>query len=436
MAIAVSIEGVSKQYRLGQFGTGTLAHDLNRWWARFRGNEDPYSLVGQRNDRTEAVKSPERVEYVWALKDINLKIEQGEILGVIGRNGAGKSTLLKLLSRVTAPTSGVIKVRGRMASLLEVGTGFHPELTGSENIYLNGAILGMSRAEIRKRFDDIVGFSGCAKYIDTPVKRYSSGMYVRLAFAVAAHLDSEILIIDEVLAVGDMEFQNKCLGKIGEVTRSGRTVLFVSHSMAAIRALTSRSVFLEGGAVNFAGETSLCIEAYLEKCAQYAVGETKSLDYFRREKSDGGLLRFLGVKVDVPEVTELRLPRLESGEPITVVLEILATEDIPSAIVSVILSKGGGFTVATLLSLDQGQAFSFKKGRNYVSCRIEGIHLTPGQYSITTGVTLALSAKSSDVLMDVPIFEIGMSDLDNGTLVWPERPWGAVHLPTAKWLQS
>ncbi len=264
MATAISIEDVSKQYRLGQFGTGTIAHDLNRWWARLRGKDDPFARVGQVNDRTKPSSARTEPEYVWALKDINLEVEQGQILGIIGRNGAGKSTLLKLLSRVTAPTTGTIRVRGRMASLLEVGTGFHPELTGRENIYLNGAILGMTRAEIRKHFDEIVDFSGCAKYIETPVKRYSSGMYVRLAFAVAAHLEPEILVVDEVLAVGDAEFQAQCLGKMNEVSREhGRTILFVSHNMAAIRQLCPRSILLANGSIDSGGTTEEIIERYL-----------------------------------------------------------------------------------------------------------------------------------------------------------------------------
>ncbi len=210
LTTAIHIEDLGKLYRLGEFGTGTISHDLNRWFARIRGKEDPFAIVGETNDRTSKGIS----DYVWALKDVNLDIKEGSAVGIIGKNGAGKSTLLKILSKVTAPTKGNIKVRGRIASLLEVGTGFHPELTGRENIFLNGAILGMYKKEIKKKFDEIVAFAGVERYIDTPVKRYSSGMYVRLAFAVAAHLESEILIVDEVLAVGDAEFQKKCLGKM------------------------------------------------------------------------------------------------------------------------------------------------------------------------------------------------------------------------------
>lgn len=237
----ISIENLSKSYQLGVIGTGTFFGDLNRWWAKKTGKPDPYAKVVE-------VKHDNRVgETIWALDNINFGLQQGEALGIIGRNGAGKSTLLKILSRVTAPTSGEVKVKGRIASLLEVGTGFHPELTGRENIYLNGAILGMSRAEVTRKFDEIVDFSGVEKFIDTPVKRYSSGMYVRLAFAVAAHLEPEILVVDEVLAVGDAEFQKKCLGKMSDVAGSGRTVLFVSHNMPAILRLCSSAILLDKG---------------------------------------------------------------------------------------------------------------------------------------------------------------------------------------------
>jgi lipopolysaccharide transport system ATP-binding protein len=260
--IAIKVENLSKAYQLGQIGTGTISRDLERFWAtKIRGKEDPFLKIGQTNDRTVKGES----DIVWSLEDINFEIEQGDAVGIIGRNGAGKSTLLKLLSRVTAPTTGNIKVKGRIASLLEVGTGFHPELSGRENIYLNGAILGMRKKEITRKFDEIVNFSGVERYIDTPVKRYSSGMYVRLAFAVAAHLESEILIVDEVLAVGDAEFQAKCLGKMGEVSQSeGRTVLFVSHNMAAIASFCKKSILLQNGKKKFEGISEDAIIYYQE----------------------------------------------------------------------------------------------------------------------------------------------------------------------------
>ena len=260
MAKAIKVENLSKAYQLGDFGTGTISRDLERFWARMLGKEDPFLKIGEVNDRT--VKSQTNV--VWSLKDINFEVEQGDAVGIIGRNGAGKSTLLKILSRVTSPSTGSIKVKGRIASLLEVGTGFHPELTGRENIYLNGAILGMRKAEIKRKFDEIVDFAGVDRYVDTPVKRYSSGMYVRLAFAVAAHLESEILVVDEVLAVGDAEFQKKCLGKMGEVSKGeGRTVLFVSHNMASIMQLCNHGIYLDKGKLHLQGTVDTIISEYL-----------------------------------------------------------------------------------------------------------------------------------------------------------------------------
>lgn len=260
--IILTARNISKQYRLGLVGTGTLSHDLNRFWHRIRGKEDPYLKIGAENDRASKAKE----DYVWALRDINFDVKEGEVLGIIGKNGAGKSTLLKILSRVTMPTTGSIKTKGRIASLLEVGTGFHPELTGRENIYLNGAILGMTKAEIKEKEEEIIDFSGCAMYIDTPVKRYSSGMRVRLAFAVAAHLEPDILVVDEVLAVGDAEFQKKAIGKMKDISGTGgRTVLFVSHNMAAVKSLCTRGVVLENGTSVFEGSADESVSFYLSR---------------------------------------------------------------------------------------------------------------------------------------------------------------------------
>lgn len=257
--VVLRAENISKQYRLGQLGTGTISHDLNRFFAKLRGKEDPYLRVGEANDRSKSGGS----DYVWSLKDINFEVKQGEVLGIIGKNGAGKSTLLKILSQVTTPTTGQVKVKGRIAALLEVGTGFHPDLSGRENIFLNGAILGMTKAEIKSKFDEIIEFSGVAKYIDTPVKRYSSGMMVRLGFAVAAHLEPEILIVDEVLAVGDAEFQKKCMGKMKDVSEEGRTVLFVSHNLSSIKQLCTRGILLVNGKLEFAGTQNETVDKYL-----------------------------------------------------------------------------------------------------------------------------------------------------------------------------
>ena len=269
MATAIEFNHVGKQYRLGLVSTGTISHDLNRWWqtAVLR-KEDPYLKIGSVNDRTQKADS----DYVWALRDIDFKVEQGDVVGIIGKNGAGKSTLLKLLSKVTGPTVGTIRARGRIASLLEVGTGFHSEMTGRENIFMNGAILGMTKREIAAKLDEIVDFSGCERYLDTPVKRYSSGMMVRLGFAVAAHLDPEILVVDEVLAVGDAEFQKKAIGKMQDVSKGeGRTVLFVSHNMASVKSLCKSGLLLENGMVKYRGSIQDTIDMYIGEGGSSAV---------------------------------------------------------------------------------------------------------------------------------------------------------------------
>jgi len=259
--VILRVENISKQYRLGLLGTGSITHDLNRFWCKIRGLEDPYLKIGEINDRSTKGNS----DYVWALKDVSFNVKRGEILGVIGKNGAGKSTLLKILSKVTAPTTGSIKSKGRIASLLEVGTGFHPEMTGRENIYLNGAILGMTKIEITSKIDEIIEFSGCERYIDTPTKRYSSGMTVRLAFAVAAFLEPDILIVDEVLAVGDAEFQKKAIGKMQDISNAGgRTVLFVSHNMPAVKSLCTKAILMVNGSVVMNDDTSKVLKYYLD----------------------------------------------------------------------------------------------------------------------------------------------------------------------------
>src|SRR5690554_214683 len=298
-------ENISKQYRLGLVGTGTLTHDLNRLWHSIRGKEDPYLKIGAVNDRSSKANS----EYVWALRDINFEVKQGEVLGIIGKNGAGKSTLLKILSRVTLPTTGVIKTKGRIASLLEVGTGFHPELTGRENVYLNGAILGMTRAEISAKLDEIVEFSGCEMYIDTPVKRYSSGMKVRLAFAVAAHLEPDILVVDEVLAVGDAEFQKKAIGKMQDISREGgRTVLFVSHNMGSIKSLCTRGIVLENGISVFDGDVDNCIDYYLSSNSN----EKQKLLKDREDRTGAKFFRFTDIQIKSASKNNLR--EILSGE--------------------------------------------------------------------------------------------------------------------------
>ncbi len=300
MATAIEFNHVGKQYRLGLVSTGTLSHDLNRWWqTAILRKEDPYLKIGSVNDRTQKADS----EYVWALRDIDFKVEQGDVVGIIGKNGAGKSTLLKLLSKVTAPTVGTIRARGRIASLLEVGTGFHQEMTGRENIFMNGAILGMTKAEIAAKLDEIVDFSGCERYLDTPVKRYSSGMMVRLGFAVAAHLDPEILVVDEVLAVGDAEFQKKAIGKMQDVSRGeGRTVLFVSHNMTSIKSLCKTGVLLEHGTLREIGDIDPIVTHYLR--GDSAIANYKS--FAQPLKGNGGFeLIEIGVRPRGGQFTDL-----------------------------------------------------------------------------------------------------------------------------------
>lgn len=314
MSIILKASNISKQYRLGLVGTGTISHDLNRWWAGIRGKEDPYLKVGSINDRSTKADS----DYVWALQDINFEVQQGEVLGIIGKNGAGKSTLLKILSRVTIPTTGEIKTKGRIASLLEVGTGFHPELTGRENIYLNGAILGMSKAEIKAKEEEIIAFSGCERYVDTPVKRYSSGMRVRLAFAVAAFLEPDILVIDEVLAVGDAEFQKKAIGKMQDISKGdGRTVIVVSHNMATIQNLCTRVMLLINGSIETIGNTDDVIDYYLKKFRDEQVANDLAL---REDRQGNGVLQF--VDYWISNVSDARIHSTPSGMTFKIVLKI------------------------------------------------------------------------------------------------------------------
>jgi lipopolysaccharide transport system ATP-binding protein len=305
----ISVENVSKAYRLGQIGGGTLKEDVSRWWAKLRGKPDPTLKIGQEHHARLMGQE------FWALQDVSFEVKEGEVLGIIGRNGAGKSTLLKILSQVTTPTSGEIKVRGRIASLLEVGTGFHPELTGRENIFLNGAILGMTKAEIRKKFDEIVAFSGVEEFIDTPVKRYSSGMYVRLAFAVAAHLEPEILIVDEVLAVGDAEFQKKCIGKMKAVAGHGRTILFVSHNMAAVSNLCTKAILMERGCITSQGHVSEVLKIY--------ASSSKSKEYSNLlehpERSGEGRARF--TKLWIEDKNHNIVDRVSSGDEVVIAVE-------------------------------------------------------------------------------------------------------------------
>ena len=370
MTTAISIQNVSKAYRLGVIGHGTLREDLQSWWAKVRCKEDPNKIIGSK----EAIEG----DTLWALRDVSFDVEQGSVWGIIGANGAGKSTLLKILSRVTAPTSGQIKVRGRVASLLEVGTGFHPELTGRENIFLNGAILGMTKAEVRKKFDEIVAFSEIEKFIDTPVKRYSSGMYVRLAFAVAAHLDPEILIVDEVLAVGDAAFQKKCLGKMGAVAKEGRTVLFVSHNMGAVRGLTHRAVLLEHGRVVMEGEKNEVIQRYLQGAQ---LENSRHLDVSNRPRRKN-----MGITCRLTEVTINGGREVRHGEPFSVDFTLQSDVALDNVAYGIgVAALGGG----RLLSWDcetVGAKQTVPQGTSKVRMSLPELELQPSWYMLDIAV--------------------------------------------------
>ncbi len=365
--IAIKLENISKQYRLGVVGTGTLSHDLNRWWAKVRGKEDPTLKIGQENTLAK-----EGGDYVWALKDINLEIKQGEVLGIIGKNGAGKSTLLKLLSRVTGPTTGQIKIKGRIASLLEVGTGFHPELTGRENIFLNGAILGMRKWEIRKKLDEIVDFAGVAKYLDTPVKRYSSGMYVRLAFAVAAHLEPDILVVDEVLAVGDAEFQKKAIGKMQDVSKGGgRTVLFVSHNMTSIRKLCKSGILLRSGQIDFEGDVENCIQTY------NTITENQQNDVVENDK-----LKILDFNIK----NKFKEGVFTPFEEIFFNLKFETKKNLGEIDFTLHFYNEQNLRVLVISSVHKKQSIKGNKGTHEITFKLDELKLIPGRYFISVGI--------------------------------------------------
>lgn len=362
--LALKAENISKQYRLGQVGTGTLTHDLNRFWHKVRGKENPYLKIGESNDRSSKGIS----DYVWSLRDINFEIEQGDAVGIIGRNGAGKSTLLKILSKVTKPTTGKIHTNGRIASLLEVGTGFHPEMTGRENIFLNGAILGMTKKEITRKFDEIVDFSGVERYIDTPVKRYSSGMYVRLAFAVAAHLESEILIVDEVLAVGDAEFQKKCLGKMGDVTKGeGRTILFVSHNLHSILKLCKKGILLENGFLKGDSDINSIVNLYNSNAGSEEILPNFDQDIFLKD--------FKSYKKNDPT------SNLQTVQDGILEFHIQSNRNIKNINIGIGFNDDLGNRLFTPFSAHFQQSFDLSTGENIICCEIMKFPLKSGKYN-------------------------------------------------------
>lgn len=370
--IAIKFENISKQYRLGVVGTGTISHDLNRWWHLVRGKEDPYLQIGQVNDRSAKATS----DYVWALKDINFEVKQGDVVGIIGKNGAGKSTLLKILSRVTSPTTGSIKAKGRIASLLEVGTGFHPELTGRENIYMNGAIMGMTKAEITRKLDEIVDFAGVEMYLDTPSKRYSSGMTVRLGFAIAAHLEPEILVVDEVLAVGDAEFQKKAIGKMQDVSRGeGRTVLFVSHNMGAVKELCNSGIILKNGTVDYTGNINDVISRYLIS------QEDLSRDGVFNPKPD---LENMFLYIKTYNSQNIETTELMTGDDISIKIGIQNSTFDDAVGIGIYIKNRYGDKVAGITSYYgevNKQSVGFKKER-VIDIKIPCLQLTNGEYFV------------------------------------------------------
>lgn len=407
MSTVIKVENVSKQYRLGLIGSGTLREDLEGWWYRLRGKDDPTLGLSEVNDRSSVGTS----NYVWALQNINFEVQQGEVLGIIGKNGAGKSTLLKLLSRVTAPTTGSIKAKGRIASLLEVGTGFHPELTGKENIFLNGAIMGMKKAEIKRKLEEIVDFAGVERYLETPVKRYSSGMYVRLAFAVAAHLEPEILIVDEVLAVGDAEFQKKALGKMKEVSGgSGRTVLFVSHNMASVQNLCSRAVLLKNGRVSYVGNVNDSINNYL------SLGTKQNIDFSDdiSRKGDGPLKFTRGEFECIGGVGST----IETFKDLKIIVSynLNRNVNIHSFQIDIGINNHMGVRVAWMSTSNTPNSFNLDSGQ--IQFIVKNLPLAPGDY--TCNIYCKINDFVSDWLSDVMPFSVAEMDYYNSGKLVPK----------------
>ncbi len=370
----IQTENLSKLYRLGIISSKTIAEDISRLWSRISGNENPDFNSGEINDRSLKSKG----NYVWALKDVSFDVKEGELLAIIGKNGAGKSTLLKILSRVTTPSSGSVKIKGKVASLLEVGTGFHQELTGRENIFLNGSILGMTKKEIKSRFEEIVEFSGIGRYIDTPVKRYSSGMYVRLAFGVAAHLDPEILIVDEVLAVGDAEFQKKCIGKMQDVSmKEGRTVLFVSHNMSAVKNLCTKGIILEHGKIFYQGDIDSAVSKYLSS------GSTEAEVNLRDRKDRQGGDKFRFTEIILKDSNSENINQVISGEPLLIEVKYTGKADLSgNFIFSISFNDGFGNTKASFVNDEMGIRFSNLDKSGSVFLKIPRLLLRSDSYSI------------------------------------------------------
>ena len=444
--IAIKVENLSKRYRIGlkdempntfvgemiswlkaPFTSFKRLQKLTKFDEHEAGGKEQGGLTNNRELITD--NSTPNDDIIWALKDVSLEVKHGEVLGIIGRNGAGKTTLLKILSRITEPTFGHAIINGRVSSLLEVGTGFHPELTGRENIYLNGTILGMSKKEIDSKFDEIVAFSEIVKFLDTPVKRYSSGTHVRLAFAVAAHLEPEILLVDEVLAVGDLAFQKKCLGKMGDVAKEGRTVLFVSHNMGAINSLTKKSVLLHNGELLNCDKTPLIVNQYLSESMQHRDMLKRNFDFYRRDPfSEGKIVRFKQLWVNEPDE---EFPTIEMGSSFSVFVEIEAFRTIHGANLDMQLKDINGNIAVCFFSWDQNFRLFFKPGKHIIELHISDLPLVPGKYFAGVGVNQSISGTAAfDVVLDYPIFEV----VNSGKITyWLDRPWGSVHWENLTW---
>ncbi len=411
----IKIENLKKKYRLGMIGSGTLTADLQSWWAKKTGKEDPNRKIDEKEQTNKEF---------WALNGINLEVKAGETLGIIGANGAGKSTLLKILSRVTAPTEGEVKIKGRISSMLEVGTGFHGELTGRENIYLNGAILGMSRSEVDKKMEDIIEFSECRKFIDTPVKRYSSGMYVKLAFSVAAHLDSEILVMDEVLAVGDMKFQEKCLGKMGDVAdKEGRTVLYVSHNMNTIQQLCSRCVVLDKGRIIYDGDVEEAIRIYMGTVKESPVDV--DLSEMERAEEHAGRVAFMKRL----QVLDAESSVFNRDSIMRFRLRFTTGLDNPKLYLRAILHYADG-TPVTMVTTKE--SFSAKKDEEQsIVFRLDSKYIVPGKYTLSLilyEVNQFGTYRNCDGVKDAFCFEIKAEEDYAHRMEWSHRYWGHVSL--------
>jgi lipopolysaccharide transport system ATP-binding protein len=417
----IEINNLGKQYRLGQVGSTTLGDDLKRWWYSLRGKEDPFLKIGEENDRTKKGES----DFVWAVKNINFNVDKGDVLGIIGKNGAGKSTLLKILSRTTSPTVGEYKIKGRVASLLEVGTGFHPDLTGRENVFLNGAILGMTKNEIKRNFDEIVSFSGVERYIDTPVKRYSSGMYVRLAFAVAAHLEPEILIVDEVLAVGDAEFRKKCLGKMSEVSKFGRTVLFVSHELSAISSICNKGLLLKNGRIESEGLITKVLNDYMSGTNS----KNPSLSWEEKDRPGDEHVKLNSIRV--LNMSNILTNTFYLGEDLKVEIdyEVISSDNLR-------VNPGISIYTATeqlvTVALPNKSEIKTNKGFHTATCYIKNSMLNEGIYNFRINAHTFYPTILHFDLKDIVTIEIIEKQVDDRTTDYKDKLLGIIR-PEFEW---